>query len=76
MKEILNDGHYLELMDRIHIINCTINDHLLTHPVANADSRVHSLLDKAIDELMDAYQIIGELIVEKQIQDEQLRTGS
>lgn len=76
MKEILNDGHYLELMDRIHIINCTINDHLLTHPVANADSRVHSLLDKAMDELMDAYQIIGELIVEKQIQDEQLRTGS
>lgn len=76
MKQVLNDGHYLELMDRIHIMTSTLHDHLLTHPVADTDSRVHSLLDKAAEELMDAYQIVGELVVQKQIQDEQLGTRS
>ena len=25
----INDGHYLELMDRLHVVSCTIDDHLV-----------------------------------------------
>ncbi len=31
-----DDEHFHELMDRIHIIQCTINDHLLDHPAATS----------------------------------------
>ncbi len=29
----INDGHYLELMDRLHIVSCTIDEHILNHPL-------------------------------------------
>lgn len=57
----LNPGHYLEMMDRLHVIMCNINDHCLEHPVAEHDIRIKSLLKKAIEELWDAYQIAGQL---------------
>jgi hypothetical protein len=60
MSEI-NEGHYLEMMDRLHVIMCNINDHCLEHPVAKRDIRIKSLLEKTIEELWDAYQIVGQL---------------
>lgn len=57
----INPGHYLELMDRLHIVMSTIHEHCLEHPVAKKDKRINSLLNKAIEDLWDAYQIVGEL---------------
>lgn len=64
MNEI-NEGHYLELMDRLHIVMCTINDHILEHPLTKTDVRIKGLVEKAIEELWDAYQIVGEIDHEK-----------
>jgi len=58
----INDGHYLELMDRLHIVNCTIDDHILNHPLAEVNKDIQIKIDEALSLLMDAYQMIGNKI--------------
>jgi len=57
----LDDFHYHEMMDRIHVINNTINDHLLVHPVATKHKRLYNKIEKALNLLADAYQMAGNL---------------
>jgi hypothetical protein len=59
MKKI-NDGHYLELMDRLYMGICAIEDHLLGHPLTKKNKKVKKLIDKAGMCLAEAYQIVGE----------------
>jgi hypothetical protein len=61
LKDKLNPGHYHEMMDRLHIIMENINDHLIQHPVAKVDKKVNSHLNKALEELWEAYQVTGNL---------------
>jgi len=65
MKETLNSGHYLEMMDRLHVTMQNMEANLLDHPVAHADTRIKSLLEKCFDNLWDAYQIAGSLDYER-----------
>ena len=65
LSDKLNSGHYLEMMDRLHIIMCMLNDHCIQHPIAKSDVRISSLLNKSLEELWDAYQITGQLDYEK-----------
>ena len=58
----INDGHYLELMDRLHIANCTIDDHILNHPLCEVNKDVQNKIDEALQLLMEAYQMIGNKI--------------
>lgn len=37
MENKINDGHYLELMDRLHIVMSNIDDHILNHPLTEAN---------------------------------------
>jgi len=60
----INDGHYLELMDRLHIISCTIDAHILTHPLTEANKDIQIKIDEALSLLMDAYQMVGNKIPE------------
>ncbi len=55
----LNDGHYLELMDRLHVIMCNLNDHCVEHPLAQADDEIKFKIEYALGQLFDAYQVIG-----------------
>jgi formyltetrahydrofolate hydrolase len=55
----INDGHYLELMDRLHVIMCTLNEHCLEHPLAQNDEDIKFHIDYALGQLADAYQIVG-----------------
>jgi hypothetical protein len=61
LKDKLNPGYYHEMMDRLHIIMENINDHLIQHPVAKVDKKVNSHLNKALEELWEAYQVTGNL---------------
>ena len=66
MKEIndeieINDGHYLEIMDRLHVQMCVLESHLVEHPIANENKEVKRLIIKAIVALVQAYQIVGGL---------------
>ena len=58
----INDGHYLELMDRIHVVSCTIDDHILNHPLTEVNKDIQSKIDEALELLMEAYQIVGNKI--------------
>jgi hypothetical protein len=55
----INDGHYLELMDRTHVACCMVSDHLVEHPLSIADVEIRTILEEALNKLAEAYQIIG-----------------
>ena len=55
----INDGHYLELMDRLHVVMCNLNDHCLEHPLAQSDGEIKSKIEYAIEQLWDVYQLTG-----------------
>ena len=58
-KNSINKGHYLELMDRIHIVCCTLDEHILNHPLAENEPDIQNKLDEALMLLLDVYQIVG-----------------
>lgn len=59
MKNKINDGHYLELMDRLYVQTCMIEDHLAGHPLTKKIKKVKKLIDSAGMSLAEAYQIVG-----------------
>jgi hypothetical protein len=58
-KNSINQGHYLELMDRIHILCCTLDEHILNHPLAENEPDIQNKLDMALFLLLEAYQMVG-----------------
>ena len=65
MKNKINDGHYLELMDRLHVQTCMIDDHLVSHPLTKKIKKAKNLNDDAVMSLAEAYQIVGSESYEK-----------
>lgn len=66
MKPIeINDGHYLELMDRLHVVMSTIDDHILSHPLTKEHKDVRFQVQYALGQLWDAYQLVGQKEIEK-----------
>ncbi|MEY4332396.1 MAG: hypothetical protein RLZZ196_1134 [Bacteroidota bacterium] len=63
-KNKINDGHYLELMDRLHIVMCNIDEHILNHPLTENEPDVKTKINKAIKHLWNAYQMVGNKIPE------------
>ena len=62
MENEINDGHYLELMDRLHIVMSNIDDHILNHPLTDINEDVKSKIDESLTLLFEAYQMIGNKI--------------
>ena len=58
-KNLINKGHYLELMDRIHIVMMNIQDHLIDHPLSENEKDVQKKIEKAQHNLWKAYQLVG-----------------
>ena len=58
-KNSINQGHYLELMDRIHVLCCTLDEHILNHPLSENEPDIQNKLDMALFLLLEAYQIVG-----------------
>ena len=57
----LNDGHYLEILDRLHCQMTDIENHLLDHPVSQKYGELREYIIKATVNLVKAYQIVGSL---------------
>ena len=55
----LTKEHYHEMLDRLHVVCCMINDHLLEHPVAQQDEEIKKPIEKALDILAQTYQTAG-----------------
>jgi len=60
-KIILDKFHYHEALDRTHMINCIINEHLTNHPVIQNHKKLLILTEKVEEILSDIYQSIGSL---------------
>jgi len=58
-KPIPSSDYYHEMVDRLHVITCTIDVHLLQHPVAKLDKKVCESIEKALELLEEAYQEAG-----------------
>lgn len=58
-KDKINNGHYLELTDRVHVISCIFEDHIYNHPLAEEDKEIRKVTDKIIGLLGKLYQISG-----------------
>ena len=61
----INDGHYLELMDRLHVIMSNINDHCLNHPLSKSDKDIKIGIEYALGQIWDVYQNVGRKEYEK-----------
>ena len=59
-KNSINKGHYLELMDRIHIVMMNVQDHIIDHPLAENERDVRKKIEKALHKLWEAYQLVGQ----------------
>jgi hypothetical protein len=55
----LTKEHYHEMLDRLHVVCCMINDHLLEHSVAQQDEEIKKPIEEALDTLAQTYQIAG-----------------
>lgn len=61
LKDKLDQFHYHEMLDRLHVVMSMIDDHILQHPVAKVDKKLNSHLNKALEELWEAYQVAGNI---------------
>jgi hypothetical protein len=59
MKNEINKGHFLELMDRLHIVMMNIQDHILSHPLTENEKDIQKKVEQASLKLWEAYQLIG-----------------
>lgn len=57
----LDEFHYHEALDRLHVIISTCEDHLMQHPAIKLEPEVKQNIDKAIQHLCKAYQQIGNI---------------
>ena len=60
----INDGHYLELMDRLHIVMMNIQDHIVSHPLTEKEPEIQNKIEQASHNLWEAYQMVGNKIPE------------
>jgi len=56
-----NPGHYLELLDRVHIASAHVQMALGEHPVLLKHPDLMKLYDEAVDKLETLYQAVGQL---------------
>ena len=57
--DTINEGHYLEFIDRLHVVSCMIDEHLLGHPLTTVEKKAKKRISKALDLIQDTYQEIG-----------------
>jgi len=69
IKKNLDQFHYHEALDRLHVIACNCEDHLMQHPAIKLEPEVKQNIDKAIQHLWEPYQQIGK-ISDKRFKDE------
>jgi hypothetical protein len=57
----LNRGHYFEVLDRVHVAGCQLEEHVGMHPVLRRHSELAVIYDRAAEALAELYQAVGSL---------------
>jgi hypothetical protein len=63
-EDLLTKEYYHEMTDRLHVVSCMINDHLIQHPVNKLDKEVSQPIEQALNLIYEAYQISGKKLFE------------
>ena len=58
-KSEINEGHYLELLDRLYVLTENLHSHCLQHLLAEYDEDIYKAIEAAIEATYEAYQIVG-----------------
>ena len=58
-KPEINDGHYIELTDRCHVMASMFYDHIVEHPLAIEDEEIKRAAEHISEALYDFYQIVA-----------------
>lgn len=64
-KSEINEGHYLELLDRLYVLTENLHNHCLQHPLAEYDEEIYNSIEIALEATYDAYQLVGSKEFEK-----------
>ena len=64
-KPQLDQFHYHEMLDRLHVVMEITDTHLQQHPVAKIESEVGKHIDDAVSSLWQAYQLTGKINILK-----------
>ena len=64
LKEI-NDGHYIELTDRCHVMVSMFYDHVCEHPLAIENKEIKQLTDKISELHYELYQLVANKMFDK-----------
>lgn len=63
-EDLLTKEHYHEMTDRLHVVSCIINDHLIQHPVNKLNKEINKSIEQALELIHEAYQISGKKLFE------------
>ena len=64
LKEI-NDGHYIELTDRCHVMASMFYDHVCEHSLAIENKEIKQLTDKISELHYELYQLVASKMFDK-----------
>jgi hypothetical protein len=64
LKEI-NDGHYIELTDRAHVMASMFHDHIVEHPLAIENKEIKQAADEIGTSLYEFYQLVASKMFDK-----------
>ncbi len=59
VNKIINEGHYLELTDRCHVMASMFYDHVCEHPLAIEDKEIKQLTDEISKLHFELYQFVA-----------------
>ncbi len=58
-KAEINDGHYLELTDRAHVVASIFHDHIVEHPLAIENEEIKQAAEEISSSLYEFYQLVA-----------------
>lgn len=67
-KNKINDGHYVEALDRLFLVTDIMDCYLMEHPVIKKNKNIKKLVEFSIINLLEAYQRVGNKTYEREFE--------
>ena len=67
-KNKINEGHYVEALDRLFLVTDIMDCYLMEHPVIKKNKEIKKLIEFSIINLLEAYQRVGNKTNEREIE--------
>lgn len=61
----IDEFHRHEVLDRIHLILCMIEDHVMNHPLTEENKELSEMLMNVSSNLAECYSYVGKLHIKR-----------